>query len=81
LLHGQRAEAMFEAMLASLGDFRLAKPEDNGRIVSNEPFRVPDFRIVLTSGEQWLVEVKNIYIAHPFRQLSMGTEVSADVGA
>lgn len=68
LLYGQRAEAMFEAMLASLGDFRLVKPEDNGRIVSNEPLRVPDFRVVLTSGEQWLVEVKNIYIADPFRQ-------------
>lgn len=68
LLHGQRAEAMFEAMLASLGDFRLVKPEDGGRIISTEPHRVPDFRIVLKSGDQWLVEVKNIYIADPFRQ-------------
>lgn len=68
LLHGQRAEAMFEAMLASLGDFRLVKPEDGGRVLSTEPFLVPDFRVVLTSGEQWLVEVKNIYIDDPFRQ-------------
>lgn len=46
LLHGQRAEAMFEAMLASLGDFRLVKPEDGGRVISAEPLRAPDFRIV-----------------------------------
>lgn len=68
LLHGQRTEAMFEAMMASLGDFRLVKPEDGGRVISSEPLRVPDFRIVLTSGEQWLVEVKNIYIDNPSRQ-------------
>ena len=68
LLNGQRAEAMFEAMLTSLGDFRLVKPEDDGRIASNEPLRVPDVRIVLTSGVQRLVEVENIYIADPSRQ-------------
>lgn len=68
LLHGQRAEAMFEALLVSLGDFRLLKPEDGGRVFPIETFRVPDFRIVLTNGDQWLVEVKNAYIENPFRQ-------------
>lgn len=41
LLHGQRAEAMFEALLVSLGDFKLMKPEDGGRVFPAEPFRVP----------------------------------------
>jgi hypothetical protein len=68
LLHGQRVEAMFEALLVSLGGFKLLKPEDGGRVFPADRFRVPDFRVVLTTGEQWLVEVKNIYIADPFRQ-------------
>lgn len=68
LLHGQRTEAMFEALLVSLGDFKLLKPEDGGRLISDEPLRVPDFRVVLTAGEQWLVEVKNVYEENPLRQ-------------
>ena len=32
LLHGQRTEAMFEAMLVSLGEYSLLKAEDNGRL-------------------------------------------------
>jgi hypothetical protein len=68
LLHGQRAEAMFEALLVSLGEFKLLKPEDGGRVFPADRFSVPDFRVVLTTGQQWLVEVKNIYIEDPFRQ-------------
>ena len=62
LVHGQRAEAMFEAMLVSLGDYSLLKPEDAGRIYPSEHFGVPDFRVVLRDGTQWLIEVKNVYI-------------------
>ena len=32
LLYGQRTEAMFEALLVSLGGFELLKPEDSGRL-------------------------------------------------
>lgn len=32
LVHGQRVEAMFEAMVVSLGDYCLLKPEDFGRV-------------------------------------------------
>ena len=45
-VHGQRAEAMFEAMLVSLGDYSLLKPEDVGRIYPDDRFCVPDFRVV-----------------------------------
>jgi hypothetical protein len=36
LLHGQRAEAMFEALLVSLGGFKLLKPEDGGRVCPSQ---------------------------------------------
>jgi hypothetical protein len=68
LLHGQRAEAMFEALVVALGEHKLIKSEDGGRFHSTENFRVPDFRVVLRDGEQWLVEVKNVYEEDPFAQ-------------
>ena len=68
LLQGQRAEAMFEALLVSLGEYKLLKQEDGGRVFPGAGFRVPDFRIVLTDGPQWLIEVKNVFEKDPFRQ-------------
>lgn len=68
LLHGQRVEAMFEAMLVSLGTFTLLKGEDSGRVFPPDLFRAPDFRVVLRNGAQWLIEVKNVYEKQPFRQ-------------
>lgn len=68
LLHGQRAEAMFEALAVSLGDFTLIKREDTGFVFPDEGFAVPDFRVVLNSGEQWLIEVKNVYEENPGEQ-------------
>ena len=52
---------MFEAMLISLGDFTVLKAEDQGKLYPGTGFRVPDFRVVLTDGTQWLIEVKNVY--------------------
>ena len=68
LLHGQRTEAMFEALLVSLGEFELLKAEDGGRLFPNTRYRTPDFRIVLKDGSHWLVEVKNVYEREPFEQ-------------
>ena len=68
LLHGQRTQAMFEAMVVSLGAYRLLKSEDNGSSYSDGTYAVPDFRIVLPDGEQWLVEVKNVYMPDPSQQ-------------
>lgn len=68
LLHGQRTQAMFEGLLVSLGEFKLLKEEDAGRVFPAEQFKVPDFRVALNSGEQWLIEVKNVYQKDPLDQ-------------
>ncbi|MBD8640256.1 hypothetical protein [Sphingomonas sp. CFBP 13733] len=68
LLHGTRTERLFEATVLSLGRFRLFKTEDSGRVHSAETMRVPDFRVVLEDGDQWLIEVKNVRCSDPFRQ-------------
>ena len=60
-LHGQRIQAMFEALLLSLGDHILVKVEDSGQVYPENRFKVPDFRVVLSDGTQWLIEVKNVY--------------------
>lgn len=67
-LHGQRTQAMFEALLLSLGDHLLIKVEDSGQVYPENRFKVPDFRVVLSDGTQWLIEVKNVYINNPLRQ-------------
>jgi hypothetical protein len=68
LLHGARAERMFEATVLSLGRFRLFKTEDVGRVHAATTYRAPDFRIVLDDGDQWLVEVKNVRCEDPQNQ-------------
>ena len=63
LVHGLRAEAMFEVVVASLGDVIVLKHEDGGEFYSSgdEELRVPDFRVVLADKTQRLIEVKNFY--------------------
>ena len=68
LLHGHRTEAMFEALVVSLGQFQLLNGEDAGRCFPEARYAVPDFRIVLPNGAHWLVEVKNVYERDPSRQ-------------
>lgn len=68
LLYGTRAERLFEALLLTLGKFRLFKVEDNGRVHAATKLRAPDFRVVLENGEQRLIEVKNVYCEEPLEQ-------------
>lgn len=68
LLYGKRTEAMFEALLVSLGGYSLLTAEDKGRVHPDGQFHTPDFRVVLPDGKQWLIEVKNVYENDPFRQ-------------
>ena len=68
LIHGARTERMFEAMVLSLGRFRLFKTEDIGRVHSATSYRAADFRVVLDDGEQWLIEVKNVRCEDPEKQ-------------
>jgi hypothetical protein len=58
-LHGQRTEHMFESVAVSLGRIRMLKAEESGGWYDADNLIVPDFRIILESGEQFLVEVKN----------------------
>ncbi len=68
LLHGKRTEAMFESLLVSLGEFELLKAEDSGRLLPADRYLAPDFRVVLSDGTHWLIEVKNVYKHDPLRQ-------------
>jgi hypothetical protein len=68
LLHGSRVERLFEATVLSLGKFQMLKSEDGGRVHAAAKLRVPDFRIGIEDGEQWLVEVKNVRVKQPFKQ-------------
>ncbi|MGY4508194.1 hypothetical protein [Bradyrhizobium sp. USDA 3650] len=68
LLHGQRTENMFEALVVSLGYYKLLKREDIGVVPPGGMYTAPDFRVHLHDGAQWLIEVKNVYDADPGRQ-------------
>jgi hypothetical protein len=68
LLHGQRTQNMFEALVVSLGRYKLLKTEDTGRVHPEGSYTAPDFRVVLRDGTQWLIEVKNVYEGDPLRQ-------------
>jgi hypothetical protein len=64
MLHGQRAQAIFERVAASIGACRLLKQEDGGGEIfyaGVEELHVPDFRIILPDGRHVLVEVKNFH--------------------
>jgi Holliday junction resolvase len=59
-LHGKRTEAMFETVVATLGEVHLIKQEDAGfHYYTGLDLKVPDLRIVTKNGDQLLVEVKN----------------------
>lgn len=67
-LHGHRTQNMFEALIVSLGEYKLLKVEDAGRAYFKGAFKVPDFMIVLEDDRRWVIEVKNVYEKDPFRQ-------------
>lgn len=78
LLHGQRTQNMFEALAVSLGEYKLLKLEDTGRVHPEGAYTAPDFRMVLTDGRQWLIEVKNVYDRDPTRQRLQLRKVDVD---
>ena len=65
LLHGQRTEAMFEALVVCLGKFKLFKKEDIGTVFPEGKYIAPDFRVILEDDRQLLIEVKNVYEHNP----------------
>ena len=67
MLHGFRAQAMFEYVVSSLGNCAIVKTEDAGSLhTTDAEIKVPDLRILLNNGEEFLVEVKNFYQSSPF---------------
>ncbi len=69
LLHGQRTENMFEALIVSLGHYSLFKREDIGTVYPTKTMQAPDFRAHLPDGTPWLIEVKNVYCESPEQQV------------
>jgi hypothetical protein len=63
-LFGQRTQAMFEALVLSLGKVAMLKQEDAGEVHSTDAgIKIPDLRLVFPDGKQLLIEVKNFYQA------------------
>lgn len=62
LLHGLRAEAMFAAMVVSIGAVQMIKHEDSGEVYSAiNDLSIPDYRLMLADNTHIFVEVKNFY--------------------
>ncbi len=62
LARGLRTEAMFAALVVSLGRITLIKQEDVGTAwTARRDLTVPDYRIVLPGGTTFLVEVKHFH--------------------
>ena len=58
--HGFRTDYMFGYVVGALGKCAIVKHEHAaGLLLSNEPFKIPDYRLTLLDGSQLLVEVKN----------------------
>lgn len=71
-LHGWRIQALFEAIVASLGRVRLLKTEDAGNVyISGRTMKPPDFRVIFPSGEQVLIEVKSHFQKEPMADYRM----------
>lgn len=70
ILHGRRAEAMFGFVVASLHGCKLIRQEDVGDVYSaDDTIATPDYRLVLNSGEEFFVEVKNCNNTNPERPI------------
>jgi hypothetical protein len=79
LLHGFRVESMFAHVAAALGECEIINEEDSGTFFSIDGKLVrPDFRLLLRSGDQYLVEVKNFRPKDPFKPYRIkGTYLSS----
>lgn len=66
LLHGLRAEDLFQYVVASLGKCLLIKQEDRGEpLASNKDIQPPDYFLVLHDKSRFLVEVKSCNKKYP----------------
>lgn len=62
LVHGRRVESLFAHVAGALGNCTFIKHEDSGEIFStDEDIQAPDYKIILKTGEQFFIEVKNCH--------------------
>jgi hypothetical protein len=74
-LHGIRAQAMFEGMVANLGSAKLIKQEDAGECYyDGDDISLPDFRVVTQSNETMLIETKSHFHRDPFKRYRIRRE-------
>lgn len=60
-IRGLRAEELFVSVVAGIGSVILIKNEDCGDVYySGDKISVPDFRVVLSDGDQLLIEIKAV---------------------
>lgn len=72
MIYGRRVESMFGYIAASLGKCTAIKHEDDGELyVSDINVQIPDYRIVLEDGYEFLVEVKNFHRSEPFAKFTL----------
>lgn len=74
LLYGKRIEKSFAHIVSSLGQCKMIKQEDAGLVFINEDILIPDYRILLNDGMQFLVEVKNYNQKNPNKDYVMKNE-------
>jgi len=67
---------MFQGMVASLDYVRLLKEEDTGSCYYHidDEIRIPDFRVVTTKAQSWLIETKNHFSKDPMRRYRIRNE-------
>ena len=60
---GKRTESLFAYVVGALGKVRLLKQEDAGDVyIDGEEVLAPDYRLTMSDGTQFFVEVKNCHI-------------------
>lgn len=73
-IHGLHVQATFAYVASCLGECALVKDEDSGDIFTSEEILAPDYRLVLKSGKQLLVEVKNHHPSDPMKSFFLKTD-------
>lgn len=75
-LHGIRVQSMFQGMVASLDYVRLLKEEDSGNCYhrTDDEIRIPDFRVITTKGDSYLIETKNYFSKNALRRYRIRNE-------
>jgi len=75
LIHGLRIQTMFAYFAAALGGCQIIQEEDSGDFfAASDNLKRPDFRILLHTGQEMFVEVKNFNQADPLEPYILDAE-------